>query len=417
VRAYDEDRAHTRRLFVRATRDVDRVLMTTGVRAFALGYRDPRRPMFDRDARVLAADVEARGSVQGVLLQGGGGVDRLRASDGLAQSRGRGWLAASHARDVIGLQWHGGVRLDGVTGANGTSATDEPSGAGLWPSFSLASERRMRLAAAHQAVVGMRLAQALRVPTLYDLYFSSPQRLTVRTLRPERVELDGELFARWRTHARDFSLAVDGALVARRSRDAIVWFPGNFGWSPANVGRESVRGLEVRLEAQRDRLLLAAWSTWYRATLQAGALRIPTPYVPETAAGLVARAPLARTVLARTPVARSPFGAIEAGLVGRVTGSRPYTAGPRDPFFRLPAVTLVDLSLASRHRVREADWLLTAALENVTDVAWQSVRGFPAPGRAWSVALTIQPRPLHDVPSSTLDPASDSARPARGRLR
>jgi hypothetical protein len=41
--------------------------------------------------------------------------------------------------------------------------------------------------------------------------------------------------------------------------------------------------------------------------------------------------------------------------------------------------------------MRGAPLLLTAALDNATDRAWQSVRGFPSPGRAWSVAITLLP--------------------------
>jgi hypothetical protein len=387
VRDNDEDRASARRLLVRASTDVHGLLLGTGVRAFTLGYRDPARPQFDTEAHVIAAEVDARRTLRGLLWHAGVGVDRLRTSAGLAQARERAWLSAARAFDAIGLRWQGGARLDAVTGNSRAAAGGAGGdGAGTWPSLSLAVERPLGGTSRAATVVGARAAQALRVPTLYDLYFSSPQRLTVRTLQPERVLLDAELFVRWRptpAHGANAkgTLAVDAALVSRASRDAIVWFPGNFGWSPANVGREAVHGLELRAEWQRQRWLGSAWVTHYRAELTSGTLRIPTPYVPETAAGAVARAPLMAT----------PLGAVEGSLVGRWMGSRPYTAGPRDPFFRLPPVAVLDAALSLRRRAVHADWLVTAALDNATDRAWQSVRGFPSPGRSWSVALTITP--------------------------
>ncbi len=359
VRDYDEDRSRTRRLFVRGTAQRGRVLVTSSVRAFGLRYRDPTRPTFDRDANALAADADVRGTVQGVLLHAGVGADRLRA-DEVSQDRGRGFVGVTHGRRALGLDWLGGARLDAIDGS------------GTLPSLSLAAERR-----GEQLTAGARVAQAVRVPTLYDLYFSSPQRLTVAALRAERVRHDVELFARWRrVLAPTWTAAVDASLVTRSVRDAIVWFPGNFGWSPANVGAESLRGAELRAELRRQQLEISGWYTGYRSVLTSGALRIPTPYVPTHAGGAVVRVPV---------------GPLQAGVVTRWLGARPFTAGPRDPAFLLPAVSLVDLSLAAHGDVRGARMVLVAALDNATDRAWQSVRGFPSPGRSWSLSLTVTP--------------------------
>jgi hypothetical protein len=361
VRDADEDRARTHRLFLRVSTQRGRTLVTGGVRQFGLGYRDPGRPQFDADAEALAGDVEARRLVGGTLLQAGVGADRLRATGDVRQDRARGHVSASRLAQIAGVDVTAGGRLDAVAG-NGTL-----------PSFSLAVEHTRR-----DVTVGARVAQAVRVPTLYDLYFSSPQRLTVRALRAERVRYDGELFARWRARsAAHGALALDAALVARDVGDAIVWFPGNFGWSPANVGREVLRGAEARAAWRRGRAQLAAWGAWYDAELRTGALRIPTPYVARESAGALVRVPL---------------GPLEAGAAARWLGPRPFTAGPRDPAFTLPAVALIDVSLAARRVWHGRELLLALALDNATDRAWQSVRGFPAPGRAWSLSLTLTPR-------------------------
>jgi outer membrane cobalamin receptor len=376
VRAYDADRARTDRLLVRARRAFGDVQVVGGARAFALSYRDPTRPVLDSRADAGVADLEVRGPLAvrwltgGASWRAGGGADRVRGTGGLSQARGRAFAAVQGTHVLRGAAVQAGARIDAV------------GAAGTLPSFSLAAERRVAGVRERRAVhVGARLAQAVRVPTLYDLYFSSPQRLSVRALRPERVTMDAELNARASLRADDRWLAeAGGALVARDTRDAIVWFPGNFGWSPANVGAERLRGAEVRAslshESVRGTQTLGAWLTAYDPELRTGALRIPTPYVPRIAAG-------AQLVLQR--------GAAVLSARSRLQGRRPFTAGPRDPAYELPAVHLLDASLGHRGRIGHVATLATLALDNATDVAWQSVRGFPSPGRSWAISLTLTP--------------------------
>jgi hypothetical protein len=85
--------------------------------------------------------------------------------------------------------------------------------------------------------------------------------------------------------------------------------------------------------------------------------------------------------------------ATTASLSVRATGRRPYTAGPRDPAFELPAVTLGDIAIAHRLPLRASELLVTLSLDNATDVSWQSVRGFPSPGRSWAISTTLRHLP------------------------
>ncbi len=360
VRDYDNDRSHTTRIFSRGTVQAGRALLSVSGRAFSLAYRDPARPEFNALAEAIAVDADARGRLRGAVLHAGIGGDALRASQNVRQTRGRAFAAVHVAREARGVLFDGGVRADVI------------SESGVQPVFSLTAQRAWQ-----HATVGARVGQAVRAPTLYDLYFSSPQRITVRALQPERVVLDAEVFARWRPlPMRNWRASADVALVRRDTRNAIVWFPGNFGWSPANVGREQMQGIETRVAVEHARAAISAWITSYAPTLVSGALRIPTPYVPSNAGG---------------GNARLVVGPLHVGVAARVMGERPYTAGPRDPAFMLPAVALLDGSVSAHHAFARADALVSISLDNLTDRAWQSVRGFPSPGRAWSVALTIRP--------------------------
>jgi outer membrane cobalamin receptor len=171
-------------------------------------------------------------------------------------------------------------------------------------------------------------------------------------------------------------------LVARDTRDAIIWFPGNFGWSPANVGVERLRGAEARLQWRARAVDASAWFTAYDAALTSGALRIPTPYVPQFAGGASLRA----DAYANT------FSVTARGL-----GRRPFSAGPRDPAFELPSVLLCDVAFARRipltALLRATDALVSLSLQNAMDTAWQSVRGYPSSGRSWAIAITLRYHP------------------------
>ncbi len=369
VRANDADRARTDRLLVRAQQSVGGTVGSVGLRWFGLAYRDPTRPALDTRARAWAIDADWRGSMGPGHWRAGIGSDGLRGSGALTQQRARAFLSYAAQRQL---------------GARGLAdlglRTDVIEGVGAQPTASMGLNWRVRerttaTGSARLAAVA-RVAQAVRVPTLYDLYFSSPQRLVIRSLDPERVTLDASA-GLTASHSRG-ALRASGDLqwVSRETRNAIVWFPGNFGWSPANVGRETLRGVEARGALHYRAATISGWLTSYDAILQSNGLRIPTPYVPRLASGT-------QVVFAHRATSLS------TNL--RHQDRRPFTAGPRNPVFELPAVWLADGALSHHRSVRRTDVMVTLAVENATDVRWQSVRGFPMPGRSWSVGLTFQP--------------------------
>lgn len=369
VRAYDEDRSRTMRALLRGQVAIGSTLLTSGVRRFTLSYRDPQQPELDTRAAVWAGDVEWRGSARHGEWRVGTGTDALAATGNLSQQRSRafaawGWRRSSDAASRLDVD--AGLRAD-VVERHGVQPTGS---AGLaW--------RVLGGTGVSSLSVLARSAQAVRVPTLYDLYFSSPQRLAVRALAPERVTLDASVGLRGAHERGAARLNGELLLVSRDTRDAIVWFPGNFGWSPANVGRERLRGAESRLEYTTPALTFGAWHTWYRSTLRSGALTIPTPYVPQHSAGVQG-------------AWRHGANSVSANV--RLQGRRPYTAGPSNSLFELPAVTLTDVAWSRQHIVANTRALLSISLDNATNVRWQSVRGFPMPGRGWSASLTLQPR-------------------------
>jgi len=369
VRAYDNDRSRTTRLLLRGQTALGTTGLTTGARLFRLHYADPTRPALDSRASAWAADVEWRGAAWRGAWRTGVGADGLTGTGNVMQRRSRGFAAWHWAREATGAQ-----RLAADVGVR----TDVVERSGVLPTASAGTALRVLGSGGGSSLSLLaRTAQAVRVPTLYDLYFSSPQRLSVRALAPERVTLDASAGVQGQWQLARARVTGDLQLVSRDTRDAIVWFPGNFGWSPANVGRERLRGGEARAEIVWPTRTLSAWQSWYRTTLRTGGLTIPTPYVPTHSIG---------------GQGAWRIGPHTLGVNVRHQGRRPFTAGPRNPLFELPAVTLLDLSVARRQRFTHFEALLTAGLDNATNARWQSVRGFPMPGRGWSASLTLQPR-------------------------
>lgn len=397
VHANDADRAFTDRLFFRMQFTTSHVRLDAGTRTLALAYRDPNRPVLNAAARAIASDIAVSGQVAGPLggapppdreevvsgmarrrwlpaigWRAGVGVDQLHASGGIAQARQRGtaaahatWQAARHRTEV-------GLRIDGVEASGGRPLQ-------VLPSLSVASEYWLT----SRVSIAARGAQAVRVPTLYDLYFSSPQRLTVKALRAERVRADVELSSRYVRRTTMGEVNATMAFVRRETRDAIVWFPGNFGWSPDNVGLEILTGADGRIAFTTSRWSGSAWFTAYDAELHIGTLTIPSPYVPRVAGG--------------TQFVWQPRVA-DISVQTRTMGRRPFTAGPANPAFQLPTVTLVDVAVTRDLPVPLASQRLRASLtvsaDNIGNVLWQSVHGFPSPGRIWAFTVTFQPTHL-----------------------
>ncbi|MDQ6886998.1 MAG: TonB-dependent receptor [Gemmatimonadota bacterium] len=330
--------------------------MSGALRTLATAYRNPGFPT--QRATSLSGDLEVgrRAGQPAVEIRAGLGADRVSGTALPDSMRPRAFLSAGStaAADV----WSTRLELRG----------DAIRGAGVRLSPSLAVERRGPL------TLFARVAQGFRAPSFYDLYFASPQWIDPsRVLAPERVMLDGELGAR----VSRGPAAASASLFLRHTADAIIWFPGTFGWSPANVTWERVQGAEGRGSLTFAAGEAEAWggirSTRART---ADGLDVPTPYVPRLDGGALARAH--RGDLSLT-----------ASLT--LLGRRPFAIVPRPtPSVELPAVALADL-VGAWHPAKPLAPLVTVAVRNITDRRWQSIVRYPMAGRSWSVGVTLRP--------------------------
>ncbi|HET7456311.1 MAG TPA: TonB-dependent receptor [Gemmatimonadaceae bacterium] len=358
VRVFDDDRGREQRGVARLAASGGGWVATGSVRAFRLTYHDPSRPTFDTDARAVAADVDAARAVGAATLRAGAGFDRASGT-----SAGSGFVAPFRPRAFASVA---GRWATARAAASAAARVDAVRTAGTRATASLAVEGRGAVAPF------ARVSQAFRVPTLYDQYFASPQRVIVRPLRPEYVIVDAESGVR----AAAGAVSTSAAAFARVTDDAIVWFPGNFAWSPTNAGRERVYGGEGQATLALRWLAVDAWAGAYVPRLSAGSAVVPTPYVPHAAGGATAT------------IHGGP-----ARLVAtlRATGRRPYLNAPATRDHELPGVAIVGLHAGATLPVRGATATLDAGVDDVGDVRWEPVRGYPTAGRTWTAGITIQP--------------------------
>lgn len=354
VRIYDADRGRTTRLLARTSVALGNWTASLGVRTQMLAYRSAAAPALDFEATTLSPDVELSGDAGVIALRAGAGMDGGQATGMALPQRARGFLAAERGWQWSGARLSAGIRLDAIERA------------GTLPSASIALEGTGVVAPF------VRLSQAFRAPTLYDLYFASPQRLTASPLVPERVTYDAETGLRAQVGA----VTLGATAFAREVRDAIVWFPGNFTWSPGNAGLERVRGVEGFSAVAGASYAASVWGSLTASTLDAGGLVLQTPYVPRASGGA--------TLTLRV----GGFG-VTTSVLG--IGRRAFAAAPASASTELPAVMLTDLALHWRGFLTGRTLLVTTAVTNLGDVRWESVRRYPAVGRAWSMALTFAP--------------------------
>ena len=354
VRAYDHARELADRRMVRARVGNDRWQGSAGVRRLAVRYRDERQPELASHAAGITADAELQAAIRGIVARAGVAQEHVWGSTLAEGDRPSAFASVGSRVQVFGLNADIATRVDAVRDA----------GVHLSPSIALERAGRIR--------PFVRYAQGFRLPAFYDLYVPTPLGFVATGVDPERVIVDAEVGAHAHTRAATFSATV----FERRTRDAVIWFPGNFSWSPKNVAREQVRGAEAMLLTTTMRATSRWWGGWYDTRLFTDGLHVPTPYVPKLAGGGTTTVTLGR--LSTT-----------ASLTAR--GRRPFAIAIPSRALEMHGVFLLDLATSYRIDRPQGVALVTAGVLNVGNVASETVRRFPSPGRVWQVTLTVQP--------------------------
>lgn len=359
ARDFDDDRGRARRSLVRMLMDIRGWELTAGARSLRSEFRDLRVPAYDSHVDAAAFDAGAGTSVLGLALRSGVGLDRVSGTAIDHRGRFRAFAVAAREEQVIGLRAALAARVDHLDGG----------GTHLSPSLALATQGKVS--------VSVRAARGFRAPSFYDLYLSTPQRAYDRDLHPERVVSDLELRVDRKPAALEsMSLQWGAAIFARRTRDAIVWLPGNVGWSPHNVAEERVRGAEGHVAASVGSWTLDGWSAAYDARLNDGFMETRTPYVPYLTGGGGAAWHRGGTT-------------VQAGL--RLVGRRPFVNGPAHPELELPASGTLRIALAHMLRLGTTTTMLHVGVNDLANARAEEVRRHPSAGRTISAGIVLQP--------------------------
>ena len=353
VRVYDTAREQSDRRLARIRVGGDRWLAHAGVRRLALHYRD-HAPELASDAYGTTVDADVQTVVREFTVRAGIAQEHVWGSTLPEADRRSAFVSSGRRSQARSAVAELNVRVDAV----------ERAGVHVSPSFSAQGDGRVR--------PFIRLAQGFRLPTFYDLYAPTPMGFVATGVQPEHVLADGELGLRIVRRA----LAISGSVFARHTSKAVIWFPGNFSWSPKNVSRERVRGAEALLSYTQASISAQGWAAAYDTRLFTDGLALPTPYVPRLAGGASARISVDRVVVAPSITARA---------------RRPYAIAPASRQLELPGVFLADLNITYRVPVRGGAALLSAGVMNIGNTSWESVRRFPSPGRTWQAAVTVHP--------------------------
>lgn len=219
------------------------------------------------------------------------------------------------------------------------------------------------------------VARAFRVPTFNDRYW---QPGGTPDLEPER-SWGGDVglrFDRARGH-------VEVTTFTQRRRDQIVWRPtGSDYWSPRNVDRVRVRGIEAsgkRSWVLASNTTLRAGATYTftdarnRTDPESASYNEPLRYVPRTQ--MKAHSTLA-------------WGPATLTLHARYTGRRYVTSdGAR---FLAPYI-LAGTRLQVSHTLGDVRTTLSLDLDNLLDTSYRSVGNRPMPPRHARVRLLVAP--------------------------
>lgn len=355
VRAYDDARERSDRRLARVRIGGNRWIASAGVRRLAVHYRDGAHSELASDAYGTIVDADGLLALGPLSFRAGGAREKVWGTDLGDAARPSGFISAATRGQRRRVLADASLRLDVVHGARGQ----------LSPA--LAVERSGAVAPF------VRIAQGFRLPAFYDLYAPTPLGFIATGVAPERVLLDAEAGIRLRRRGASASASA----FTRITHDAIVWFPGNFNWSPTNVARERVHGFEARGGVITGSLAADLWASSYITRLATDGTTIPTPYVPRFTGGASGRA---------------SFGRFGLSTLLSASGRRAFAVAPASRTLELPGVLLVDVHASGRFAARSGEALLTAGVLNVGNTPYESVRRYPSPGRVWQLAISVHPR-------------------------
>jgi len=221
-----------------------------------------------------------------------------------------------------------------------------------------------------------------RMPTFNDLYYNF---IGNSTLRPEfsRQYNAGITYTKQFNKAiKKFSISIDA--YYNEVKDKIVAVPSQnlFVWTMLNIGKVSIKGLDVNTEAAGKFSAAIGWFvriayTWQQALdisdASASTYKNRIPYTPDHSG---------------SALASFSYKKWEAGYNALFAGAR-FSLGENNPANQLAGWLTQDVFLARSLPLKKCNLHIKAALNNITGERYDIVRYYPMPGRSFTISLFI----------------------------
>lgn len=219
----------------------------------------------------------------------------------------------------------------------------------------------------------------VRIPGFNDLYWQPGGNPNLKPEYARNLEAgvrQNILFARWLGH-------LEVSVYRNRVRDQIRWMPGHNGiWSPQNIRSIKSTGLEfdARLEHVNGIHRLEFNYSFGKSVKEAAefagdnTVGNQVPFLPQEQWSLTIQ---------------SGFSRWRMGMMFRHTGFR-YLDFSNDPAQILPSFTVASLFVNSRFSVGKLRLQPALSVENVFDKHYQVLKGFPMPGRYFSIGVKME---------------------------
>jgi vitamin B12 transporter len=218
-----------------------------------------------------------------------------------------------------------------------------------------------------------------RMPTFNDLYYNF---IGNNSLKPEYAK-QYNIGITW---SKQFTSAIKKAGISadiyyNLVKDKIIAVPGQnlFVWTMENLGKVSIRGLDVNAEARGSLSAMAGWFgriayTWQQARdidKSSATYHSRIPYTPDhSGSGLMA----------------INYRKWEGGCAMLFSGTR-YALGDNNPFNELDGWYTADVFVSKTIPYREVHIMAKVELNNITGQRFDIIRYYPMPGRSFKISL------------------------------
>ena len=224
--------------------------------------------------------------------------------------------------------------------------------------------------------------QSFRMPTFNDLYYTE---MGNASLRPEKAtQYDaGLVLSRTFSHRRLSHIALQADIYNNNVRDKIIAYPKGqqFRWTMLNLGRVSIKGLDVVASASGRiaddaEVTLRAQYTWQRSIdvtdRSKPYYRHQIPYIPRHSGSAIAGVHWRRLSLNYSFL---------------YTGER-WNEQENTDYNHVQPWYTSDLTVSWQMQRRWGSWRLTAEVNNLLDQQYDVITNYPMPGR--NAALTVE---------------------------